>query len=59
VKRFRLAKAEGDLPQTANVRDLAGFVCTVLYGLRVLSANGKSKADLKRVANLAYKMLPI
>jgi len=59
LKRFKRAKSEGDLPQTTNVQDLAGFVCTVLYGLRVLAANGDSKADLKRVADMAYKMLPI
>jgi AcrR family transcriptional regulator len=59
LKRFKRAKAEGDLPRTANVQDLAGYVCTILYGLRVLAANGDSKAELKRVAATALKMLPI
>jgi AcrR family transcriptional regulator len=58
LTRFKRAKAEGDLPQTANVHDLAGYVCTILYGLRVLAANGDSKAGLKRVADIALKMLP-
>jgi AcrR family transcriptional regulator len=58
LTRFKRAKAEGDLPQTANVHDLAGYVCTILYGLRVLAANGDSKAGLKRVADMALKMLP-
>jgi hypothetical protein len=49
----------GDLPQTANVHDLAGYVCTILYGLRVLAANGDGKAELKRVTDMALKMLPL
>jgi AcrR family transcriptional regulator len=59
LKRFKRAKAEGDLPQTANVHDLAGYVCTILYGLRVLAANGDGKAELKRVSDMALKMLPL
>jgi AcrR family transcriptional regulator len=59
LRRFKRAKTEGDLPQTANVHDLAGYVCTILYGLRVLAANGDGKAELKRVADMALKMLPI
>jgi AcrR family transcriptional regulator len=59
LTRFKRAKAEGDLPQTANVHDLAGYVCTILYGLRVLAANGDSKADLKRVTGMALKTLPL
>ena len=48
-----------EFPQTANVLDLAGYVCTILYGLRVLAANGDGKAELKRVTDMALKMLPI
>lgn len=59
LRRFKRAKTDGDLPQTANVHALAGYVCTILYGLRVLAANGDSKTQLKRVSDMALKMLPI
>ena len=59
ITRFKRAKAEGDLPETTNGSDLARFVCTVLYGLGVLAANGDSKAEMKRVTDIALKMLPI
>ena len=59
LKRFKVARAQGDLPPTANVHDLAGYVCTILYGLRVLAANGDSKAELKRITDMAFMMLPV
>ncbi len=59
LERLKLAKAEGDLPATANISDLTRFVSTIWYGLGVLAANGDSKAEMKRVTDLALKMLPI
>ncbi len=59
LARFRRAKKEGDLPKTANISDLTRFVCAIWYGLGVLAANGDSKAEMKRVTDLALKMLPI
>ncbi len=57
--RFKQAKAEGELPETTNISDLRRFVSTIWFGLGVLAANGDSKAEMKRVTDLALKMLPI
>ncbi len=59
LERLKRAKAEGDLPATTNISDLTRFVSTIWYGLGVLAANGNSKTEMKRVTDLALKMLPI
>ncbi len=58
-ERLKRAKVEGDLPATTNIADLTRFVSTIWYGLGVLAANGDSKVEMKRVTDLALKMLPI
>jgi AcrR family transcriptional regulator len=57
-RRFRRAVAEGDLPADANPADLARYVATVTYGMAVQAASGASRAQLRRVAQLALRNWP-
>jgi hypothetical protein len=58
-RRFQRAKREGDLPKNVNPATLARFVATMMNGLAVQAASGASRAELRRVAKLALKALPI
>jgi AcrR family transcriptional regulator len=57
-RRFQRAVAEGDLPADANPADLARYVATVTYGMAVQAASGASRAQLRRVAQLALRNWP-
>lgn len=54
-KRFKRAKTEGDLPNDVNVSDLTRYISNVLYGLGVLAANGDTKAEMMRVAEMTIR----
>lgn len=58
-KRFKRAQAEGDLAKDVNVGDLTRFVATVLNGLGIQAANGTTKAELSRIAEMALRAMPI
>lgn len=58
VKRFERAKREGDLQKDARPADLARFVCTVLFGLAVLGADGATREQLRRVGAMALEAWP-
>jgi hypothetical protein len=58
-RRFERAKREGDLPRSADPATLARFVATIVHGIAVQAASGATRAELKRVAELALKALPI
>jgi AcrR family transcriptional regulator len=58
VKRFKRARAEGDLPAELDPLDLARYVATVLNGLGIQAANGATKAEMTRVAEMALRALP-
>lgn len=51
--RFRRAVDEGDLPDSADPRELALFVMSVAYGIAVQAATGTSTDELHRVAERA------
>src|SRR5438874_9027469 len=57
-RRLRRAKREGDLPQSANPAELAGYVMTVVRGMAVQSAGGASRDQLRRVAQIALRAWP-
>lgn len=57
-RRFERARAEGDLPPDACPADLARYVATVLRGMAVEAASGASRAELRRVVELAMRAWP-
>jgi AcrR family transcriptional regulator len=58
VKRFKRARAEGDLPAELDPHDLARYVATVRNGLSIQAANGATKAEMTRVVELTLSSLP-
>lgn len=57
-ERFERARAEGDLPETANAEALAAFVMAVSHGMAVQAKAGFSRARLEAVAEQALCALP-
>jgi AcrR family transcriptional regulator len=57
-ERFERAKAEGDLPETANPDALAAYVLAVSHGMAVQAKAGFSREKLEAVAQQALSMWP-
>ncbi len=57
VAVLKRAKAEGELSPDAEIVALADFLDATLAGLRIAAKGGKSRAALKRIAQLACKAL--
>jgi len=57
-RRFKRAKAEGDLPADSNPSDLASYVATISQGMAVQAASGASRQKLQRVAGTAMRFWP-
>jgi AcrR family transcriptional regulator len=57
-RRFQRAKAEGDLPTTANPADLARYITTITQGLAIQAASGATRKELQRVAKTALRAWP-
>jgi AcrR family transcriptional regulator len=57
-QRFERALADGDLPADANPSDLARYLVTVIRGMAVQAAGGASRAELRRVADMALRAWP-
>jgi AcrR family transcriptional regulator len=57
--RERLVKARktGELPKSINVDDYARYLSSILAGLSIQAANGSTKAELKRIAEMALRHL--
>lgn len=53
--RFQRAKREGDLPADAHPADLARYLTSVMQGMSVLANGGASRAELRRVAEMALR----
>jgi hypothetical protein len=47
----------GQLPEDAQVQDLTAYLLSVTYGLTVLAGRGKTKEELKAVADMAVSTL--
>ncbi|MDL2403637.1 TetR/AcrR family transcriptional regulator [Rhizobium mayense] len=58
AQRLERAKADGDLPPSADVAALAKFLFAVFSGLAIQAAEGLSKADLQETAALALRAWP-
>lgn len=57
-ERLERAKTEGDLPDGAEPADLARYIATVMQGMSVQAAGGASRADLRKVVDLALRTWP-
>jgi AcrR family transcriptional regulator len=57
-RRFERALADGDLPADSAPADLARYVLTVLRGMAVQAADGASRAELRRVVEVALRAWP-
>src|SRR5437660_8480969 len=55
-RRLQRAKREGDLPRNADPADLAHYVMTVVRGMAVQSAGGASRNQLRRIAQIAFRV---
>lgn len=51
-KRMTKAQKLGELPENTNPADYARFLATVIAGLGVQAANGATRAEMKRIADL-------
>ena len=58
VARFERAKAEGDLPQTAEPLGLARMLLAVTHGLIVQSSLGASPVELHALIDSALALWP-
>jgi len=56
--RFERAKADGDLPQSANPAVLAAFLLTVLHGMAVQAKAGFSRDVLEAIVDQALSTWP-
>ena len=56
-KRLLEAKKSGELPTDINVDDYTRYLSSILAGLSIQAANGSTKAELKRTAQLALRHL--
>jgi AcrR family transcriptional regulator len=58
-KRFERAVAEDDLPKSTKPADLARYVMTINNGMAIQSASGASRQQLRSVAEMALRALPL
>ncbi len=56
LSNLRRASAEGELPKDADIVGLADFFDTTLAGLRIAARGGKTRAELKRIVQIAYRV---
>jgi len=56
-ERFIEAQRSGELPKDVNVDDYTRYLSTIIAGLSIQAANGSTKAELKRIAQMALRHL--
>jgi AcrR family transcriptional regulator len=56
-ERLLKARKSGELSKRINVDDYARYLSSILAGLSVQAANGSTKAELKRTAQMALRHL--
>lgn len=56
-ERLLKARKSGELPKGINVDDYARYLSTILAGLSIQAANGSTKAELNRTAQMALRHL--
>ncbi|WP_117212642.1 hypothetical protein [Allorhizocola rhizosphaerae] len=57
--RFKRARSDGDLPAGTDPATLAQLVATITDGIATQAANGSTNAELRRIAEMAMRGLPI
>jgi AcrR family transcriptional regulator len=57
-ERFERARAEGDLPPSADPKALTHYIVTVVCGMAVLAASGATRKELERVIELTMRGWP-
>jgi AcrR family transcriptional regulator len=57
-ERFERARGEGDLPASADPKQLTHFIGTVVCGMAVLAASGVTRDELERVIELTMRAWP-
>ncbi len=57
-RRFERAKRVGDLASDVNCADLARYIATVNQGMAVQAAGGATRAELRRVVDMALRAWP-
>jgi AcrR family transcriptional regulator len=55
--RLLKARKSGELPKGINVDDYTRYLSSILAGLSIQAANGSTKAELKRTAQMALRHL--
>jgi hypothetical protein len=58
-KRLQRARAEGDLREGIDPRDLARLIVIVMNGLGVQAVSGATLAEMNRAVDLALQALPL
>ena len=56
-KRLIKARKSGELSKDVNVDDYTRYLSTIISGLSIQAANGSTKAELKRTAQMALRHL--
>ena len=56
-KRFLQARKSGEMSKDVNVDDYTRYLSSILAGLSIQAANGSTKAELKRTAQMALRHL--
>ncbi len=56
-KRLQQARSERELPAEIQPADFARYLSSVMAGLGVQAANGTTKAELRRVADIALRCI--
>ena len=55
--RLQQARKSGELPTDVNLDDYARYLSTLLGGLAIQAANGISRAEMKRIGDMAVRHL--
>jgi hypothetical protein len=55
--RLQQARKSGELAAGVNIDDYARYLSTLLGGLAIQAANGISRAEMKRIADMAVRHL--
>jgi len=56
-ERLLKARKSGELPKGINVDDYTRYLSTIIAGLSIQAANGSTKAELNRTAQMALRHL--
>ena len=56
-QRLLKARKSGELPKDINVDDYTRYLSSIIAGLSIQAANGSTKAELKRTAQMALRHL--